>query len=135
MGIQLSGFNSGLPVNDIISQLMAVERKPLDLIQQKVDKIKLQQGVYNNVQSRVSDLLVSVEKLTKRNVLDNSTIFHAKSAKFTDESIATGSATKDASPQTLSLEVKSLPSQTKASSLAGVGRFDNLTTMAELGVT
>ncbi len=134
MGIQLSGFNSGLPVDDIITKLMDVERRPIQLMEERKGKYQLQKGIYSNVQSRVNDLLTAVEKLTKRAV-DSSTIFDSKVGTSSNDTIATASATKTASPQTLSLEVKSLPTATKATSTSLVGRFDNSTTLAQLGIT
>lgn len=134
MGIQLSGFNSGLPVDDIIAKLMEVERRPIQLMQERKAKYNLQRGIYSNVQSRVNDLLKAVETLTKR-ALDGSSIFDNKIGKSSDDTIATATATKDAAPQSLLLEVKSLPTATKATSTSLVGRFDNATQLSQLGIT
>jgi flagellar hook-associated protein 2 len=123
-----------LPIDDIISKLIAAESKPIDLMTQKVTTIKQQQSLYTTAQSKVNDLLVAIKKLTTRN-FDGTSIFDALTGKSSDDTIASATATGSASPQTLSLEVKTLPSQTLAASTAGVGKFDATTPISALGIT
>lgn len=129
-----SGYNSGLPVDDIIAKLIAVEHKPIDIMSDKVSSLTKQQNTYSLVQGKVNDLLSSIKKLTTRNV-DGTSIFDGLIGSSSNTNIATASATGLASPQTVSLEVKSLPTQTVATSTSGVGKFDNNTTLNQLGIT
>ncbi len=132
MGIQLSGYSSGLPVNDIIAQLMDLERRPVTLLEQRKADLNLKSGLYNNVSSRVSDLLLSVRKLTSRSLL-NTNLFKAKSATSSDDTIATAKATESASAQTINLEVVSLATATKAVSQSQVGQWvDTNTPLSEM---
>lgn len=129
-----SGFNSGLPVDDIIAKLIAVEHKPIDLMTDKKDTLTKKQNTFSLVQGKVNDLLSSIKKLTARNV-DGTSIFDSMTGTSSNKDIATASVTGQASPQSLTLEVKTLPSQTTATSTAGVGKFDNTTTLDQLGIT
>lgn len=137
MGIQLSGFNSGLPVEDMISQLMSIERRPIDLLEQRKSEIQLQQGIYSNVKSRVSDLLASLEVLSERgSFLGGEDVFMAKTSASADEAVATAAVTSQAGEQTVSLEVLQLASATKATSQSPVGQTitgASLTTEAARG--
>ncbi|MDX2083761.1 MAG: flagellar filament capping protein FliD [Candidatus Melainabacteria bacterium] len=122
MGISLTGFASGLPVNDIIDQLMAIERRPLQALQEKKLTINLEQTNFTNIESRVSKLLSSLKKLTAQSVLDTN-LFKAKAATSSKESLATASVTQNAAPQTIQLTVEKLATATTAKSLTGVGQL------------
>ncbi len=129
-----AGFNSGLPVDDIIAKLIAVEHKPIDIMQQKVSDLQKQQNTYSLVQGKVNDLLSAIKKLAVRNV-DGTTIFDNMTTSSSNTSIATATATGMSSPQNITLEVKAVPSKTVATSTAGVGKFDSTTTLSQLGIT
>jgi flagellar hook-associated protein 2 len=129
-----SGFNSGLPIDDIVAKLIAAEHRPIDLMQQRQNVIKKKQSTYSSVQTKVSDLLSSIKKLTTRG-FDGTSIFDGMTGTSSNKDIATATTTGTASPQTISLEVKSLPSQTKAASLAGVSNFSTATELSALGIT
>ena len=106
MGIQLSGFNSGLPVEDIISQLLAVERRPIDLLQQRKATINLQKGLYANVKSRVSDLFKSIETITNRSgILGGEDIFNAKKTTSSSPDVVSATIGSTASQQTFTVDV------------------------------
>ena len=122
MSIQFGGLASGLPVEDIISSLLAVERRPVDLLGERKAAIELQKGLYGNVKSRVSDLLTSVRKIATTSVLDTNP-FQKKIATSSNDTIATATATKNASPQTIDLEVISLATVTRAQSTSPVGQW------------
>jgi len=129
-----AGFNSGLPIDDIVSQLIAAQRTPIDLMEKRQTKIKSQQAAYTQVQSKVSDLLTAIKKITTRN-FDGTSIFDNMTASSSDDSIATASVTPQAAAQTLSLEVVSLPSSTKAYSRTGISNFSAATELNTLGIT
>jgi flagellar hook-associated protein 2 len=130
-----TGFNSGLPIDDIVTQLIAVEQKPITLLQQKEDKIKLQQTSYTQVQTYMQTLLTSIKALTNRDVATGATIFDNMTTTSSKTDIATATASNTAASQNITLEVKKLPSLTTATSTAGVGAFNNSTTIEQLGIT
>ena len=123
-----------MDVDGIISQLISLERRPIDLLTTKKTTLTNQKTAYAGVASKVSELLAAVDKLTKR-AGDGSTIFDAKAGTSSDTTIATATATKNAANQSITLEVQSLPSATKARSTNLVGKFDNSTTVASLGIS
>ncbi|MEB3286540.1 MAG: flagellar filament capping protein FliD [Vampirovibrionales bacterium] len=120
-----SGFNSGLPVEDIITQLMALERRPLELLASQKTKITQQQNAYNSVKTRIDALYASIQKLTldTSSVLStDSDIFLSKKSASSADTVATATVKSTAANQTISLEVISLATATKASSTTGVGQ-------------
>jgi len=130
-----TGFNSGLPIDDIVSQLIAVDQQPITLLQQKEDKIKSQQSAYSQAQTYTQNLLNSIETLTNRDIATGATIFDNMATTSSNTAIATATASNTAAAQNISLEVKKLPSLTTATSTAGVGAFDASTTVDQLGIT
>ena len=62
--ISSPGIGSGLDVNSIISQLMAIERKPIDNLQTKAYQIQAQISEYGKLQSATSALRDAALKLT-----------------------------------------------------------------------
>ncbi len=120
MSISFGGLSSGLPVDDIISQLIALERRPIDLLQQQVADLQLNDASFKSAQDRASKLLQTMETLTAQSVLDQD-LFRAKLVTSSSEDIATATATENAAIQTINLEVVNLATQTKAESISGVG--------------
>jgi flagellar hook-associated protein 2 len=130
-----TGFNSGLPIDDIITKLIAVDHQPIDLMTTKANTIKQQKTVFSNIQTMVQSLLGSIKTLTNRDVATNATIFDNMTASSTNATIASATASNTAATQTINLEVKKLPSLTVATSTGPVGAFSNATTVDELGIT
>lgn len=128
-----TGFNSGLPINDIITQLLTIERRPINLMSTKQDDIRKQMNTYSLVQGKVNDLLTSIKKLTSRTI-DGFTAFDTMTSASSDDKIATATTTAAAAAQSLTLEVKTLPTQTKATSTNLVGKFDDNTLLSDLGI-
>ncbi len=120
MSISFGGISSGLPVDDIISQLMDVERRPINLMQQRIVDLNLNKAQYTGAGERSSTLLDTLKKLTAQSVLDQN-LFELKSATSSNEAVATATADESASSQNIKLEVINLASQTTAQSLAPVG--------------
>jgi flagellar hook-associated protein 2 len=122
MSIQFGGIASGLPVNDIIDKLIAIERRPLDQLNTRKTDIKQQGAFMDNTKSRISNLQAALKKLTSQSVLDKN-LFQSRTATVADTSLASVTAGSTATPQTFSLEVVKLASSTKATSLNGVGQL------------
>lgn len=58
------GIGSGLDINAIVSQLMALERRPLDLLQQANTKLDTQISAFGKLQSTMTTLRDAARRLT-----------------------------------------------------------------------
>lgn len=65
MGISSIGIGSGLKVSDIIAQMVALEKKPLDGLQTKQDSIQTKLSTYAQIKSLTSTLNDAASKLTR----------------------------------------------------------------------
>ena len=61
--VSSAGIGSGLDVNSIITQLMAIERQPLDALQTKATTIQSTVSEYGKIKSAVSTLRDLAAKL------------------------------------------------------------------------
>lgn len=116
MGINFSGVGSGLPVNDWITSLVAMQRKPVDVLYTKKDTLNSSKIAMSTVASKFSSLKTSLLKLTDANLAQTMDIFNAKKSTSSDTAVATVSASNTASVQKVSLTVESLATATKAAS-------------------
>jgi flagellar hook-associated protein 2 len=126
MSISFGGLSSGLPVNDIIAQLIGIERQPIDAMRRDVQQLNSQKSVFTSLKSITTALQTSLKKVTATSVLDTN-LFNSRKATSSDEAALSASVTKDAAQQTLNVEVKKLATSTRAASTASIG---NLTTGA-----
>jgi flagellar hook-associated protein 2 len=62
--ISSAGVGSGLDVATIVSQLLAIEKRPLELLQQDAAKLNTQLSTYGKLQSSFTDLRDAARKLT-----------------------------------------------------------------------
>ena len=62
--LSAAGIGSGLDVDSIVSQLMALERRPLDLLQQKKDDIDARVSAYGNLKSALSTFQDAMQNLS-----------------------------------------------------------------------
>jgi flagellar hook-associated protein 2 len=131
----VGGFNSGFDVNGIISQLLAMEQRPITLMSQKRSTISRQQAAYTSIQNKARSLFSSIDQLARRDVATQKTMFENMRATTSDSSSVTASVSNSAAAQTLNVEVLALPTATTATSTQGIGRFDATMTNTELGVT
>jgi flagellar hook-associated protein 2 len=127
MGISFSGLGSGLPVDDIVTKLIALENKPIDLLKTRQTKLKTQQLQYDSVRSRVDKLQTAITKLT--DVTGNSLtasapdLFRSSKISTSDDKRVTATASNEASPQSVDIEVTQLATATKVTSGgSGVGQ-------------
>ena len=63
MAIQSTGIGSGLDVNSIISQLLAIESRPLARLQETASTTQTQLSTYGALKSRIAALGDAAEKL------------------------------------------------------------------------
>ena len=109
MAIASTGIGSGLDVEKIISQLTALEKRPLTTLIGKAADIQARMSVVGQIKSQVSALADSARKLSLDSSWTGVTLNSSKSSAIT------GTATSAASATTFSVEVQQLA---KAQSVA-----------------
>ena len=115
MGLQIGGISSGLPTDDIIQKLLAVERNPQILMQRQVQMLQWKKGVWNDVNSRLLGLKSSVENLLNRDKL------LINKVSTSDEKAITASASGMAASGEYGITVHNLATSTKLISGPGTG--------------
>lgn len=122
MAISAAGIGSGLDVNGIVSQLMAAEQRPLDLLKTQEQSFRSRLSSYGSLKSALSALETAMKGLA-----GSTTGFSAQSVSVSKDATLSASATGNAAAGTYAIEVSQLAQQQKLTS-AGVA---DLTT--ELG--
>ncbi len=108
--ISSAGIGSGLDVNSIVTQLMTVEKAPLQQMQTTATKIQNQLSAYGKIQSFVSTLRDAAAKLA------SPTTWNSTSATSADSSVFTASTDGTAQAGNYTLSVQQLATaQTVAS--------------------
>lgn len=128
MSIQFLGSASGMPVNDIIQQLIGIERRPIDLLMARKSKITTQQTQYTAVSSRITDLRSSITKLTDARLGSSMDLFQARTTTSSNANAVTATATNDAAIGTYNLDVTQLATATKATSTGTIGALTTSST-------
>lgn len=102
MSVYFSGMVSGLDTEQLIESLMAVERRPIVLMQQRRNRIEEEQAAWRDVNTRLSNLESKVKDLLAAGVFD------ALKATSSDEAVAVATATGQAAVATYTLQVNTL---------------------------
>jgi flagellar hook-associated protein 2 len=102
MAISSQGIGSGLDVNSIVTQLVALEKQPLKVLQTAASKLQSQVSVYGSIKSQIATLQDAATKLAK----DSS--WAVQSATSSNVAAASVSASSTAKSAELSLNVTSL---------------------------
>jgi flagellar hook-associated protein 2 len=113
MAISSPGIGSGLDVNNIVTQLMNVEKQPLTLVDQKEASFQARLSAYGTLRGALSSFQSAVGGL------DNLSTFQAITAKASDTTIVSASATTSASAGVHDINITQL-AQTQ--SLLAVGQ-------------
>jgi flagellar hook-associated protein 2 len=108
--LSAAGITSGLDVDSIVSQLMALERRPLNLLQQKKDTIDTRISAYGDLKSSLSTFQDAMQKLSSPEALK---IYNATSG---NDAVFTASANTSAAASTFGIEVVRLAERHKFSS-------------------
>ena len=99
----VSGINaSTLDVTSIVSQLMAVERQPIDKLNKKTASYETQLSVFGSVRSSVANFQAAIQKLK------GSGGFQAFKTSIGDSAVFNASTGTNAVPGNYSIEVSSL---------------------------
>ena len=110
MAITSTGLGSGLDINGIVSQLMAVEKQPLQQLDTKEAAYQAKLASYGQVKSALSAFQAAVSGL------ESASTFQSLAATSADTSVYTASASSIAVPGTYSVEVVQLAQSQKLAS-------------------
>ncbi|MGA1318789.1 MAG: flagellar filament capping protein FliD [Rubrivivax sp.] len=122
--IQSLGVGSGLDVNSIISQLMAIERQPLQRMQQAAQGVQSQISLYGQVQAKVDALGTAAQALA------SSTRWRETRVNLNGAEAYTVTATASAEPMNLEIEVHALAQRQSVSTQA----FDDASSTVGTGI-
>lgn len=111
--ISSPGIGSGLDVKSIVSQLVALERKPLDSLKLKASATQAKISAFGQMKSLVSTLSDTVSKLT------SVTGWNAVSATSSNTSAVTATAVGGTLPTTFNVQVTAL-AQAQATASMGI---------------
>ncbi|MFZ3128575.1 MAG: flagellar filament capping protein FliD [Rhodoferax sp.] len=110
MAISSAGIGSGLDVNSIVSQLVAIEKQPLKALESKANNYQVQLSMYGTIQSQVSALGDAAAALA------NAQNWAAQKATSSNTAAVTVTASSTAVSTAFSLDVTQLArAQTTAS--------------------
>ena len=112
MPIQSPGIGSGLDVNSLVTQLMAVERQPMTQLDRKTAAYNAQLSAYGTMRSALAALQTAAGSVASLPTLRQVT------ASVADGSLASASATAGAATGSYSLEVQALAQAQKLKSVA-----------------
>ncbi|MHB8945508.1 MAG: flagellar filament capping protein FliD [Bacillota bacterium] len=101
-GLSVSGLVSGLDVDGLINQLMAVERQPIVNLQVKKSKLQAQADAWRDINTRLYNLQ------NKAYDLKQSYSFYSRTVSSTDETIASATASSSTALGTYALKVAQL---------------------------
>jgi len=113
-----AGIGSGIDVNTMVSQLMAVEQRPVTLLQQQQASYQTQVSALGTLQSAVATLQSAMQGLA------NPATFEALSATSSNTSLLSATAASSAAPGNYSVSVGHL-AQAQALAAAGLASQNN----------
>ncbi|CDG81907.1 flagellar filament capping protein FliD [Janthinobacterium agaricidamnosum] len=125
MGISSPGIGSNLPVNDLISKLMAVESAPLTSMDKKSANISNKISAYGKLSGAISTFQSSLTSLSSLSS------FQSLTSTSSDTSVMVGSATGKAKAGTYRVNISQVA---QSQSLASTGH-KNSTSAIGLGAT
>lgn len=129
-GINFIGSYSGMD-QGVIDKLMAVEKRPLITFASKKSSLEAKQGAWKDVSTRLKNLLDKIASLSKTETL------YSKTTASSDDTVVSGSGTRDAVSGQYEVIVSQLATQTKVTGTTMPGPdFDvalNLTGNLTLG--
>jgi flagellar hook-associated protein 2 len=113
MALSSPGIGSNLDINGIVSQLMTIEQRPLQLIEVKEASYQAQLSAFGSLKGSLSSLQNASTSMSKE------TQFQSLKATSSDTSVLSASAVSSAAAGTYSIEVSKLA---QAQKLAAVGQ-------------
>ncbi len=110
---RIGGIASGIDFNQVIDQLMALERKPVGLLEDKKQLLSWKKDFWSDLQTTLNTFNTSIGALLKKSTM------MARTTTSTDSTIVTADATSDAALGTYSVNVIALATSTKVTSGGG----------------
>ena len=104
------GLGSGLDVNNIVGQLMEIERRPLTILDGKEARHQAQLSAFGSLKGALSSFQTNISALA------DPANFTAVTANFSDDAVATASASSSAIAGNFSVEVQALAQAQKLKS-------------------
>ncbi len=129
MAISSSGIISGLQVDDLITGLMAIEKKPLERVQAQQTTVSNKISALGQIKSAIASLQEAAKGLSA------STSLYAYKSTVANASIASAATTSSAVSGSYSLEVEQLATSHKLMSSAGLDPSAGGTLTIQLGST
>lgn len=112
MAISSPGIGSGLDINSIVSQLVALETKPLEQLQSKASSLQTQLSSFGQLKSQMANLQDQVAKLA------NTSNWGTLTLTSSNTTAVSGALTTGASDTRFSVEVSQLARAQSAASAA-----------------
>jgi len=126
--LRISGISTGYDTAQLIEQLMAVERRPVLLMQKQQSQIKTRSDAWRDVASRLSSLK------SKAAALKSTSVFNVKSVTSSADKTVSAAADSAAATGTYKVWVDRLATATRATGAAELGRgLDMGAKLAEAG--
>ena len=104
MAISSVGLGSGINVKDTVAQLVALEQKPIQVLQTKATTINSQVSAFSQLKSQISNLQTQVDKLT------SAATWQGRVLTSSNAATVTGTATSKAAFGTFDVKVSQLAS-------------------------
>lgn len=101
-GISSTGIGSGLDVKSIVSQLVALESKPLEKLQSRNSSLNTQISTWGSVKSQLSEVQDAAQKLM------GLSSWNARALKSSNDDTVTGTATEGATVGSFAVNVTQL---------------------------
>jgi flagellar hook-associated protein 2 len=112
--ISIGGLATGLDTNEIIDKLVALERRPLDRLEEQQDAVEATKTAIGSVGTQLAALRTAAGKLS------SVAKFLARTASSSDETVLKAAAGSGAAPGTTTLTVTQLARGAVATSTVGV---------------
>ena len=112
MGLRVGGLQSGIDTNALIEALVAAERRPLDLVEQRKSGLEQERSLYRDLNTRLLALrdaaaaIDNVNSTLSAGTLDEE--FLSFQATSGDPAVVTATATGNASPGNVDVNVTAL---------------------------
>jgi flagellar hook-associated protein 2 len=112
MGLRVGGLASGLDTNSLVSALMRLERRPLDLVRAQKREVETQRSLFGELSNKLKalrDAAAAIDNLSSTLAAPSLTEeFLAWTAASSDESVLTARVTGNATPGNTDVRVVAL---------------------------
>lgn len=136
MTISFSGLASGLDTSGWVEALVSVKQEKITTLKADLTSIQSTKSTLTSTRAVFNDLRTTIEKLTDKKFGGSFDLFGKNTAKSSNESLFTATATGDAVRQDYEIAIQQLATFTKATSKESASAVaDDETKLSSLGVT